>query len=72
MTEPMPKDLVVCLRQMAAVPPGSTLHAYPEWFQEQYKKEDLKAYPNLFALAADELEQMQQLAGRYLRRLAGD
>jgi len=72
MSEPMPKDLVIALRQMAAVPIGSPIRNYPEWFQELYKKDDLKAFPSIFALAADELEQMQQLAGRYLRRLAGD
>jgi hypothetical protein len=72
MSEPMPKDVVVQLRQVAAVPVGASIGHYPEWFQEEYEKENVKAWPNLLIRAADELEQMQQLAGRYLRRLAGD
>ena len=72
MSEPMPKDIVKRMRQIAAVPPGSSINAFPEWFREEYKKDDMKVWNALMTEAANELEQMQQLAGRYLRRLAGD
>ena len=67
----MPKDMVVCLRQVSrAFVPGET---YPDWFNERCAKEgSVHTWHTLLTSAADELEQMQQLAGRLLKRLAGD
>ena len=65
MTEQMPKDIPARLRRMAsAVSSGQ----YPSWFDTA----SVAAWQKLFNGAADELEQMQQLNGRLLRRLAGD
>jgi hypothetical protein len=65
MTEQMPKDIPTRLRQLAsAVSSGR----YPSWFDTS----SVAAWQKQFNGAADELEQMQQLNGRLLRRLAGD
>lgn len=70
MTEQMPKSTVVKLRQVSsAITPGSR---YPDWFLALSGHNDGKPWRDLLFAAADELEQMQQLNGRLLRRLAGD
>lgn len=58
------------LRQMSAVPSNSPIEVYPVWFQERFKKSNYGTFMEFFSEAADELEQMQRLNGRLLRRLA--
>lgn len=70
MTEQMPKDIVVRLRQVSTA--LSTGSGQPAWFMNQLRLDPNKPWISLFNGAADELEQMQQLNGRLLRRLAGD
>lgn len=70
----MTKDTVVRLRQIIPCM-GKTMDAFPDWFQEEWRKDPIdvcKPFNTLLAAAADELEQMRQLNGRLLRRLAGD
>ena len=68
----MPKDMVARLRQVSlGFKSGSG--GYPQWFTERCNKEGGSAvWHALLAGAADELEQMRQLAGRLLKRVAGD
>jgi hypothetical protein len=70
MTEQMPKDIVVRLRQVSTA--LSTGSDQPAWFLDQLCLHPRKPWTDLFNGAADELEQMQQLNGRLVRRLAGD
>ena len=58
------------LRQLAATPINSGIESYPDWFQERHKERAYMAFTDFFTEAADELEQMQKLNGRLLRRLA--
>jgi hypothetical protein len=70
MTEQMPKDIVVKLRQVSSGLSNATKH--PDWLLEQLRNNPTTPWTDLLNGAADELEQMQQLNGRLLRRLAGD
>ena len=73
MTEQMPKDIVVRLRQIAAAyTRANDIEVFPEWFKRQHANNPREVWITLVSTAADELEQMQQLNGRLLRRLAGD
>jgi hypothetical protein len=59
-------NLVTRLRQMADCI-GKTYDQYPEWFQEATKSSNdhgNSVWRDLFAIAADELEQMQKLNGK--------
>ena len=70
MSDERPKDLTVALRQMAQACHTSY---YPKWFMaEALKDASCKPWGDLLNQAADELEAMQMLNGRLLRRLAGD
>jgi hypothetical protein len=75
MTEQMPKDMTVRLRQMAAsCDPikNSGNQITPKWWVNLPDHHLNRPWVTLLSSAADELEQMQQLNGRLLRRLAGD
>ena len=58
------------LRQMSVIPVEAPITGYPDWFQEMYRKSPSTSFSGVFLQAADELEQMQKLNGRLLRRLA--
>jgi hypothetical protein len=70
MTEQMPKDIVVRLRQVATA--LSTGSDQPAWLMDQLRLNPTTPWTDLFKHASDELDQMRQLNGRLLRRLAGD
>ncbi len=70
MTE-MPKDMTARLREVGKTCSGP-FDKMPEWFKAQYSTPGTVPLSILLLEAADELEQMQQLAGRLLKRLAGD
>ena len=75
MTEQMPKDMVVALRQIlkafSAVAPG-TLMTWPEWFKELEQDGPWKGWTTLMSTAADDLETMQKLNGKLYKTLYPD
>lgn len=70
MTEQMPKDTVLCLRQVSsAITPGAT---YPQWFLDMNGQLSGEPWKTLLNTAADELETMQKLNGKLYRTLYPD
>jgi hypothetical protein len=68
MTEPMPKDTVVALRQVLK----GFKDGWPQWFREMEGEKNWHGWITLLSTAANDLEQMQKLNGYYHKILYPD
>lgn len=66
-----PKSMVVTLRELAASS-GKGISEYPDWFKELWHVSPAQAFGVILTSAADELEGMQQLAGKLHKTLYPD
>jgi hypothetical protein len=67
-----PTNVVVLLRQLSELSSTQkSIDDYPEWFREEWKKDPNKIWSSILAEAANDVEQMQALAGRLYKQLYG-
>ncbi len=71
MTDQMPKDMVVALREVMKGFTGPTA-GWPMWFTDMEKQGPWKGWTTILSTAADDLERMQKLNGKLYKTLYPD